>query len=192
MRKSCIYHECYTLRDNDLPYTSKSLERKLEIVSKGLELSETEQETYFLNTLVKTFSEEIDYIYDKREILATYYNPIDLTQMELFKWLCEGNNSQTKHHYYKFSLLYPMDYSLRGIEPNELSVQREYNLMYHLGRGTDLNSFRKYKLDKYQYYKINLMCNKSEINVKKWIGFHLFKLIQEELIVKNMEIIINK
>lgn len=64
MKKSCIYHERFTTRDNDLPCTTKNIERKLEIVSKGLELSETEQETSFLNTLVKDFSEEIDFIYN--------------------------------------------------------------------------------------------------------------------------------
>lgn len=124
--------------------------------------------------------------------MTNYCNPIDLTQIELLKWLCEGNNSQSKHHYYKYTLIYPMDYSLRGIEPFEISVQREFNLMFHSGRGYDLDSFRKYKLDKYYYYKINLMSDKSEINVKKWIEYHLFKVVQDEIVVKNMESIMNK
>lgn len=164
---------------------SNKLKRKINTVIQGKLLSYEEQKSQsFLNNLINVFKEEVDFIYANRTDLvdSVKYYEINLSQLELFKWM--KKKDPTTFGCFKTSLIYPLDYSLSISELNtnieeekKKEKEREEDIIEWMDNHIDTTTHRKYKEFLFVAENYDIMENKSEINVKKWIGFHLFKYL---------------
>lgn len=164
---------------------SNNFKKKINTVIQGKILSYEEQKSHsFLNVLITVFREEVDFIYANRTNLvdSVKYYEVNLSQLELFKWM--KKNDTTTFGCFKTSLIYPLDYSLNisdltSIENiEEKKKEREEDLIEWMCNTMDSEAHRKYKEFLFVAENYDIMENKSEENVKKWIGFHLFKYLE--------------
>lgn len=169
--------------DIKLIKTSDILKSKLEFSFKSMDISDFEQIHDLPNQLVKVFEDEIEFIYENRKLLIKPFahSGFNLTRLELFDWM----NSTSKEFFHRFKHYLVICFfslsntysTLREIEYNEKIIKKWY------GFDSGIEYFDLYVRDICSDAKLGIALghHNVEINIKKWIGYLIFKFLKPYL-----------